>query len=298
MRLVLRERATRTNVLGLSNLSTMLGRRRQDLDLPPIGSDGGCFSSAPSLSSCDWPSSTKAVRRAERRRLSYSIQANLNAQGHWFVSAFSTARVPDALHPPAWTLLLTVWAWLGQHGWLSQQVLASGRRDPHRRDGRTGRTPDRRRKGRVACGRDRRAVSGFWVYERAILSETLLLLGIAVMILLAYRFRAQPSARLAAVLGIVCGLLALTRSEQILVFVVVVAPLILAVRQIRWRRRIGWLALATLCVLVVVTPWTIYNLGRFQHPVLLSNNFGSAVAQGNCDSTYYGPYTGDYSGEG
>ena len=138
---------------------------------------------------------------------------------------------------------------------------------------------------------------GLWVYERAILSETLLLLGIAVMILLVYRFRAQPSARFAAVLGIVCGLLALTRSEQILVFAFVVAPLILAVRQVEWRRRLGWLALAALCVLLVVTPWTIYNLGRFQHPVLLSNNFGSAVAQGNCNSTYYGPNTGDDSPE-
>jgi hypothetical protein len=45
----------------------------------------------------------------------------------------------------------------------------------------------------------------------------------------------------------------------------------------------------------VVTPWTIYNLGRFQHPVLLSNNGGSAIAQGNCSITYYGPYTGYYS---
>ena len=136
---------------------------------------------------------------------------------------------------------------------------------------------------------------GLWVYERAILSETLLLLGIAVMILVAYRFWARPSARRAAVLGLMCGLLALTRSEQILVFAVVVAPLILAVRHIGWRRRIGWLALATLCVVVVVTPWTIYNLGRFKHPVLLSNNFGAAVEQGNCDTTYYGPYTGAYS---
>ena len=136
---------------------------------------------------------------------------------------------------------------------------------------------------------------GLWVYERALLSETLLLLGIAIMILLAYRFRAQPSAGFAAVLGVVCGLLALTRSEQILVFVFVVAPLILAVRHIGWRRRIGWLALAALSVLVVVTPWTIYNLGRFQRPVLLSNNFGSAVAQGNCNISYYGPLTGSYS---
>jgi 4-amino-4-deoxy-L-arabinose transferase-like glycosyltransferase len=225
----------------------------------------------------------------------YSAQANWNARGQWFVGIFSAAKPPDALHPPAWTLLLTVWAWLGQHSWYSQQVLAAfvgtltvgivalaGRRIAGVRV------------GLLAAG-IAALYPGLWVYERAILSETLLLLGIAVMILLAYRFRAQPSAGLAATLGIVCGILALTRSEQILVFGFLVAPLILAVGHVEWRRRIGWLALAALCVLVVLAPWTIYNLGRFQRPVLLSNNFGSAVAQGNCNITYYGPLTGSYS---
>ena len=227
----------------------------------------------------------------------YSVEANLNARGQWFAGLVASANTPDALHPPAWTLLLTFWAWLGQHNWLSQQFLAScvGSLTVGA-VGLAGRRIGGARVGLIAAG-IAALYPGLWVYERAILSETLLLLGIAVIILLAYRFRAQPSARLAAVLGIVCGLLALTRSEQILVLAVVIAPLILAVKHIGWRRRIGWLALATLCVVVVVTPWTIYNLGRFQHPVLLSNNFGSAVAQGNCNTTYYGPYTGAYSTE-
>ena len=226
----------------------------------------------------------------------YSAEANLNARGEWFVSVFSSApKPPDALHPPAWTLVLTVWAWLGQHSWFAQQVLAAciGTLTVGA-VGLAGRWIGGARVGLTAAG-IAALYPGLWVYERALLSETLLLLGIAIMVLLGYRFRGRPSAGSAAVLGIVCGLLALTRSEQILVFVVLVAPLILAVRHLDWRRRIAWLGLAALGVLVVVTPWTIYNLGRFQHPVLLSNNFGSAVAQGNCNITYYGPYTGSYS---
>jgi 4-amino-4-deoxy-L-arabinose transferase-like glycosyltransferase len=225
----------------------------------------------------------------------YSLQANLNARGEWFASLSSNGARPDALHPPAWALVLTIWAWLGQHSWLAQQTLASAVGTlTVGAVGLAGRRIGGGRVGLIAAG-IAAVYPGLWVYERAILSETLLLLGIAVMILLAYRFWAHPSALLAAVLGLVCGLLALTRSEQILVLAVVVAPLILAVRHIGWRRRLGWLVLATLCVVVVVTPWTIYNLGRFERPVLLSNNFGSAVAQGNCDATYYGPYTGAYS---
>ena len=225
----------------------------------------------------------------------YSGQANLNARGLWFVNIFSPAKQPDALHPPGWTLLLTVWAWLGGHSWLSQQILAACIGSVTVAVvGLAGRRIGGVRVGLLAAG-IAALYPGLWVYERALLSETLLLLGIAVMILMAYRFREQPSARFAFLLGIVCGLLALTRSEQILVFVFLVAPLIWAVRRVEWRRRIGWLALAATGVLVVLTPWNIYNLGRFQRPVLLSNNFGSAVAQGNCNVAYYGRLTGAYS---
>ena len=175
----------------------------------------------------------------------YSGEADLNARGQWFVNVFSSSKPPDALHPPLWTLVLTVWAWLGQHSSFAQQILASC----------IGSLTVAARVGLIAAG-IAALYPGLWVYERALLSETLLLLGIAIIILLGYRFWAQPSARLAAALGIVCGLLALTRSEQILVFVALVAPLILAVRNLEWRRRIGWLALAALCVAVVVTPWT------------------------------------------
>ena len=225
----------------------------------------------------------------------YSAQAYLNAHGKWFVGIFGSNPMPDALHPPLWTLLLTVWAWLGQHSWFSEQILAAcvGTLTVGA-VGLAGRRIAGIRVGLIAAG-IAALYPGLWVYERALLSETLLLLGIAIMILLAYRFRGRPSAGFAVVLGVLCGLLALTRSEQILVFAFVIAPLILAVRQIGWRRRIAWLALSALAVLVVVTPWTVYNLGRFQHPVLLSNNFGYAVDQGNCDITYYGALTGSYA---
>ena len=102
--------------------------------------------------------------------------------------------------------------------------------------------------------------AGLWGYVQPLYSEPLLMFWVAVMVLIAYRFRDRPSRRRAAALGVVCGLLALTRSEQILVWPLLVAPLILAVKGIGWRRRIGWQALATLLMLVVLAPWTIFNL--------------------------------------
>ena len=220
----------------------------------------------------------------------WSRQGNLNAAGHWFVSAF-TLR-PDALRPPAWAVVLTVWAWLGQHDWFRQQLLSCAiGAATVAIIGLVARRLAGDRAGLVAAS-IAALYAGFWIFERALLSETLLLLAIAVMILLAYQFRDNPSPGRAAVLGAMCGLLAMIRSEQITVLPLLVLPLIVAVRGVDWRRRIAWLALATVCMLVVVAPWTIFNLGRFQRPVFLSNGFGGAAATGNCNITYYGPEIG------
>ena len=183
---------------------------------------------------------------------------------------------------------------LGGHSWLSQQLVAcvigtgtvvvigvAGRRLAGARVGLIG----------AGIGA---VYAGLWIYERDLLSETLLLLGIAVTLALAYRFLDSPTPWLAAGLGIMTGLLALTRSEEILGWIFLVVPLILSVRTVDFRRRMRWLAIATASMVIVVAPWTIYNLRRFQHVVILSTNSGSAVAQGNCDQVYYGPYIGSY----
>ena len=113
--------------------------------------------------------------------------------------------------------------------------------------------------------------------ERALLSETLLLPEIALFILFVYRFRRNPSIGRAAFLGGMAGLMAVTRSEQILIFPLVVLPVVLVVNWGKWRRALAWLALAAAVLALLIIPWTIFNLGRFDRPVLLSNGFGPAV---------------------
>ena len=214
----------------------------------------------------------------------YSLEANQNAAGKWFALGGS----PDAFHPPGWTFVLTVWAWLGGHDFFSQTVLAGGIGTATVAViGLAGRRIAGDRAGLVAAG-IAAVYAGLWAYERLLFSETLLLLGIAVFILISYRFRDRPSGWRAVGLGVVCGLLALTRSEQMLALPLLVVPLIWTANGIGWRRRIGWLMVAGLSTLVVLAPWTIFNLGRFQRPVLLSNNLGSAMRQGSCDSSFYG----------
>jgi 4-amino-4-deoxy-L-arabinose transferase-like glycosyltransferase len=220
----------------------------------------------------------------------WSAQGNLNAAGHWFVSP--TSLRPDALRPPGWAMVLTVWAWFGQHSWFSQQILACVIGSATvLLIGVCARRVVGDRAGLVAAG-IAAGYAAMWVYERALLSEVLLLPEIAVFILLVYRFRGNPSIRGAAVLGGMCGVMAMTRSEQILIFPLVVLPVVLAVNWGSWRRAVAWLAVALVVLLVVIAPWTIFNLGRFQRPVLLSNGFGPALATANCQPAYYGPDIG------
>jgi 4-amino-4-deoxy-L-arabinose transferase-like glycosyltransferase len=222
--------------------------------------------------------------------LGYSLQANAMARGRMFVGEFSGR--PDALHPPAWVLVLTLVARLGGHAWLPQQVAACGIGTATVAVvGLVGRRIAGDRAGLVAAGLAA-VYTGFWIYERALLSETLLLLGVALTLLVAYRFREAPTLPRAVALGGACGLLALTRSEQVLILPLLVFPLVLTVRALSWWRRAGWLWLATVTMAAVIAPWTVYNLGRFQHPVLLSTGLGGAMAASNCNLTYSGPYIG------
>ena len=61
------------------------------------------------------------------------------------------------------------------------------------------------------------------------------------------------------------------------------------------RRRLAWVGAATLSALVVIAPWTIHNLGRFEQPVVLSTNLGATLLSGNCPpSTYTGELAGSF----
>jgi hypothetical protein len=56
----------------------------------------------------------------------------------------------------------------------------------------------------------------------------------------------------------------------------------------RRRRRAAWPALAiVLAGVATLLPWIVYNLARFDEPVLLSTNDGNTLLGANCDRSYY-----------
>jgi 4-amino-4-deoxy-L-arabinose transferase-like glycosyltransferase len=201
---------------------------------------------------------------------------------------------PIAGHPPAWELVLAVPSALGLRSWLSHKLFASRiGAATIAMTGLAGRAAFGRRIGLVAAALA--AVYPFmWLYERAILSEPLAMLGVATTIWLTYTFRARPGLALAVALGAIVGFIAMTRAELILISVLVVVPVILSARAVRAQRRIGWLAAAGAACLLVVTPWGIYNTTRFERPVPFSTAAGIGLLQGNCAPTYHGELLGWY----
>jgi 4-amino-4-deoxy-L-arabinose transferase-like glycosyltransferase len=87
----------------------------------------------------------------------------------------------------------------------------------------------------------------------------------------------------------VCGLLALTRAELVLLVVVLPVPLIVVgARDVSRRDRAVWTALSVVVAGAVIAPWTAYNTARFDEPVLLTHTLGYNLSISNCDHTYAG----------
>jgi 4-amino-4-deoxy-L-arabinose transferase-like glycosyltransferase len=134
-----------------------------------------------------------------------------------------------------------------------------------------------------------------WVYDGAILSETMAIFVATLVLLLAYRAWEHITVPRACVLGAACGLAMLARSELVLLVPALLWPVALLADRSPWRARLVRAGAATVVALVVVAPWVGYNLARFRHPVFLSSQAETALAGSNCADTYYGPNIGMFT---
>jgi 4-amino-4-deoxy-L-arabinose transferase-like glycosyltransferase len=228
----------------------------------------------------------------------YSAGADLLAGGRGFIEplAASVGHVEQAAdHPPLYELWLTIASVVdpGHETWqvthmLWSCVLGAG--------------------SVVFCGLVGRRVAGprcglvaaalaavypnMWLHDGALLSETMSIFMVSVTLWSAYRFWDIPNWRRAAWLGLFSGLAALSRPELILMLPLLLLPLAALVKAVPLRRKAGWLAVGGATALATLAPWVAFNLSRFDEPVYISTNFGSAMAAANCDSTYYGDLIG------
>ena len=226
----------------------------------------------------------------EFHNLAYSI-----ADSHRYAQAsFLTPDqvLPTADKPPLYPLVLALFTLVGGHGWIPHQVAGAliG----------TGTVAVTAFLGRRVAGDLAGLIAGgvAAIYPMLIAadgsfrSESLYALLIAATLLAAYGLWDRPTVRRALLCGVLIGLATLTRSEALILLVLLVLPAALLAVSLR---RAAWLTgAATVAVLVVLTPWLIRCWIQFDRPVFVSTNSGGLLAGANCDKTYHGEWLGQW----
>jgi len=218
----------------------------------------------------------------------YHLRALRLADGLGYTAAIGEPGAEYAHHPPGWVTLLAGVTELGGRSMRAHQVtgLVIGL-GVILMAGLIGRRYAGRRVGVIAAFLAA-AYPGFWVLEVQILSEPFGLLVLGVLMLILAGLWRRPTLARAILAGAVVGSLALVRGEQLALLVIAVAPILLLNRRVAVRQRLAWTGAATLAAVVLLVPWTIHNLGRFEEPVLLSTNGGPTLLAGNCPPATYG----------
>jgi 4-amino-4-deoxy-L-arabinose transferase-like glycosyltransferase len=134
-----------------------------------------------------------------------------------------------------------------------------------------------------------------WMNDGLVMSESVSVFVVCVVLLVTLRVIADEHASRwsLVVLGACTGLGALARSELALL-AVGVALLVWATAGWRWRTVVRP-ALVVLGAVVVVAPWVVFNMARFERPVTLTTNDGTTLLGANCDATFRGEALGGWS---
>ena len=225
-------------------------------------------------------------------------QARFNWNGvGWFIDPMPYVFghhlvVQSATHPPLWTLVSTFADVLGLRSYESHLivscVLGAGAVFV---TGLATREIAGPRAGLIAAS-IAAVYPNYWINDGTGVAESLLLLLVATVVLVSFRFWRRPGYRTMVGLGALCGLAALTRAEQLLLVITVLGPLALLLKSVPLRRRCAYAGVGALTVVLVVAPWVGFNLARFSQPVFMSDNLGSTLAFSNCPTAYSGPLMG------
>ncbi len=219
----------------------------------------------------------------------FSIQAGLNSEGQWFEDAL-TGR-PGAEHGMLTSLYLTPWSIGGGDSVFAQRlgitllgiatvfvIGLTGRRLAATLG--AAAEPVGLIAAAIAA-----VYPNLWINDSLVMSETLAILLVSLALYVALGHHVNPTVSSGALLGLLAGLGALTRSE--------IALLIPGFAVLSWlvcrRRRLPVGPAVAIAAVGVATllPWTAYNVARFAEPVLLSTNDGNTLLGANCDVTYY-----------
>lgn len=223
----------------------------------------------------------------------YATVAENLVAGKWFVNLFS--GVPVADHPPLTVLVLAPAAHLFPRNVLALRLTMSiigvlvvvvvGL---------AARELAGRRAGLVAA-----VVAlvnpNLWMNDALVMSESISALLICLLVWSGIRLARDPTTTRAAVSGALCGLTVLARAEVGLFLPFMIVPILVVAGTLGWAQRLGRMALAAGLTVAVIAPWALWNLSRFEDPVLVSTNDGTTLVGANCPETYESGLIGSWS---
>jgi 4-amino-4-deoxy-L-arabinose transferase-like glycosyltransferase len=231
----------------------------------------------------------------------YSQQANLVADGHGFIAPYLLDAAghgphrPSAGHPPLLVMLLAIASKFGARSFGAHRIVTAligallvpivallGARVGGWRVG-------------VIAGAIAALYPNLWLYDGLLMPEALAGVLVALALLLSYRLLRTGGWQSAAWLGAIVGLAALTRGEMLLLVPLLVLPVCLARHTDQLGARLRLVGVATLAAALVIAPWTIYNLQRFEKPVLISTAIDTTLGGANCDAVYHGTQIGAWN---
>jgi 4-amino-4-deoxy-L-arabinose transferase-like glycosyltransferase len=222
----------------------------------------------------------------------YNVAADQLARGEWFTDPRDGSET--AQHPPLTALALAPTSWVaervdegGDHVLAQRLTMAVFGAGVVVLTALVGRTVGGDRAGIVAAI-VAALYPNLWMNDGLVMSETLATGAVALAILLAYRFGRDPTWQNAGWLGAACGIAVLARSELGLLLPFMVLPVALFARSLPTARRLAWFGVSCLAALVVVSPWLVANLTRFDEAVFFSTNDGLTICGANNDRTYDG----------
>lgn len=229
----------------------------------------------------------------------YLGQANLLAEGNGWIEplihAKTGAAVQTAKLPPLYTMLLALCSLVGFKSFFAHRIWSALLSSTGVVLGAV--------LGRDLAGRTVGVVTAFglalypnvWMPASLGMSETISPLVVMVVLWAAYRMWRWPTLGRVAVLGAAVGFAALARGELAVLALLILVPLALIDRSRPWRGRFTLVGAGLLAGLLVIVPWVTFNLVRFSHPVIISDELGVTLAASNCDASWHGPFTGYWS---
>jgi 4-amino-4-deoxy-L-arabinose transferase-like glycosyltransferase len=229
----------------------------------------------------------------------YHEGANLLAEGKGFIEPFlyldAGKTVQAADHPPLYIVYLAMFSLVGLTG-ATAHMLASALVGVVTVVivGLVGRELVGPRAGLIAAALAA-LYPNLWAYDGSLESETMAQLGVALILLAAYVWWRTPSRRSALLLGGAVAFGALGRAELLMLALVLVVPLVVFRTGLVRRERLRQIFTAWAAAGLLIAPWCVYNLTRFDRPVLLSGGFEITLDSASCDDTYYGTSMGYWS---